>query len=133
MHEKSEIDKDRFFILDAGYPIDAIEVSDERSNKNFITYYCQVPTKDTDTFSRSLADIMPNPNYHAPEIFHREPKGWKGWKLWTTKFCKHYHIVHDNTVGKEEIKEFFKRVEESSKNLIAPALIQEIKTHYGVE
>lgn len=82
----------------------AIEISNEKALKNFITFYVKRPMSHG--AQQDLEDILPNPGYHDPGYFHREenPNAILGCKY-------HYHILFDHVPNSDDIRMVIKRLE----------------------
>ena len=85
-------------IIDPRALIDAIEISTEG---NFVSVYINstepgLPGSVQRNFIKTFEDILDNPNYHNPELFHKgdHPRG-SDWRTWEHKYACHFHIVGD--------------------------------------
>lgn len=101
----------------------AIEVSKANAPRQFVSFYVKRPMSTA--AQDKLADILPEPGYHNPEIFHLDdaPSSWAGCKY-------HYHILFDHEPTKEDVFMVMQRLEDLG-GTIHPPVVEDIKKYYG--
>ena len=134
MKEILEVDSIRFTDsnYDEGYSyyIPSIEMSDNRSLKNFVTLYVKAlaPTIDENVkeflaFQEKAAGVLPNPGYHDRGFFHLSETSPK-----LGGVTQHYHVLMDKQPNRESVIELIDYLNEQLKGrAFAPSFKREIQ------
>lgn len=127
MYKILEVDKIRFtddsYTADSKYVIPAIEISDGRSLKEFVTIYVKAENvKDLKEFEDSIIDILPGAGYHDPGYFHLDNT-----MPMLSGSVRHYHILTERHPDKEIMEKLLVRLyEELGEMAINKQLTKEI-------
>ncbi len=128
-------DKTRFICPDKTYCIDALEVSNDKAKRGFITLYWNADEPGLPVSRQlkkviQLKHLIPEPSYHDPDTFHKG--GGLIWrKSWENKYACHFHFLYNITPTSKDVRELVENIRQDDIGiLLNPALESNILEYY---